>query len=182
MASVLNTFIAPPSTSRSDRREELCSERSHLSSAAPPPSNEICDRAEPRHLQLLSSSLYLPLSLSFQSPRSSSSPYVCPQRRPVQVSLTSASRGEDEGAVAANRFRAGAHCCEYSVLPRPLSTTMPHCEGRYLLTCVPRSGEDGGQQEQPLSCEARRVVTVWTNTDRASSAAPGGSCWKYFSP
>lgn len=89
----------PLSTSQSDRREELCSERSHLASTAPPPSNEICDRAEPRHLQLLSSSLYLPLSLSFSVPRSSSSPYVCPQRRPVQVSLASASLGEDEEGI-----------------------------------------------------------------------------------
>lgn len=102
--SVLNTSISfspppsspPLSTSRSDRREELCSERSQLASTAPPPSNEICDRAEPRHLQLLSSSLYLPLSLSFQSPVHPPPPYVCPQRRPVQVSLTSASVGEDE--------------------------------------------------------------------------------------
>lgn len=31
----------------------------HLRGVAPP-CNEICDRAEPRHLQLLSSSLYLP--------------------------------------------------------------------------------------------------------------------------
>lgn len=104
--SVLNTSISsspPPSspllsTSQSDWKE-LCSERSHLASVAPPPSNEICDRAEPRHLQLLSSSLYLPLSLSFQSPRSSSSPYVCLQRRTVQVSLTSARLSEDEEEV-----------------------------------------------------------------------------------
>lgn len=60
---LLHFFLSSPplSTPPVDRREELCSERSRLTSvASPPPSNEICDRAEPRHLQLLSSSLYLP--------------------------------------------------------------------------------------------------------------------------
>lgn len=89
---------------------------------------------------------------------------------PGLINVSESRRGRGGDTVAANRFRAGAHCCKYNVVPRLVSTTMPHYEGRYLLTCVARSGEKG------LSCEARRVVTVWMNTNCASSAAPEGSC------
>lgn len=64
--------LPPPSPqllpSRSVQKEELCSERSRLTSAAPPPSGELCDRAEPRHRQLLSSCLYLPLASALPCP------------------------------------------------------------------------------------------------------------------
>lgn len=39
-----------------------------LPSMTPPSSSEICDKADPRHLQLLSSSLYLPFFLPFEPP------------------------------------------------------------------------------------------------------------------
>lgn len=53
------------------------------------PSNEICDRAAPAISNCCHHLFIFPFP----------SPYVCLQRRPVQVSLTSASRGEDEEEV-----------------------------------------------------------------------------------
>lgn len=135
--SVLNSSIfflsSPPlSTPPVDRREELCSERSRLTSVASPPHPM-------RYVTGPSPAISSCCHHLFIFPGSSSSPRVCPQRRLVQVSLTSAS------TVAANRFRAGAHRAECKVLPRLLSAAMLHSEGRYLLTCVARSGKEGNR-------------------------------------
>lgn len=95
--SVLNSSIfflsSPPlSTPPVDRREELCSERSRLTSVASPPHPM-------RYVTGPSPAISSCCHHLFIFPGSSSSPRVCPQRRLVQVSLTSASRGEDEERV-----------------------------------------------------------------------------------
>lgn len=110
----------------------------HLRGFAPP-SNEICDRAEPRHLQLLSSSLYLPrfVLLPARLPTATAGPGL--------INISESRWGWGASTVAANRFRAGAHRAECKVLPRLLSAAMLHSEGRYLLTCVAHSGKEGNR-------------------------------------
>lgn len=91
---LLHFFLSSPplSTPPVDRREELCSERSRLTSVASPPHPM-------RYVTGPSPAISSCCHHLFIFPGSSSSPRVCPQRRPVQVSLTSASRGEDEERV-----------------------------------------------------------------------------------
>lgn len=143
--SVLNSSIfflsSPPlSTPPVDRREELCSERSRLTSVASPPHpmryvtgpspaiSSCC-----HHLFIFPGFVLLPARL----PTATAGPGL--------INISESRWGWGASTVAANRFRAGAHRAECKVLPRLLSAAMLHSEGRYLLTCVARSGKEGNR-------------------------------------